>query len=269
MHYYQFNIGDYRKDTVHLSRLEHGIYRDLIDWYYLEEQPIPKETQSVMRRLRLATDEEAKALENVLADFFTLSDDGFRQARIDDEIAQYHANCEKNQQNGKKGGRPKKEKTQSVSSGLPNETQVKAKKTLTNNQEPLTNNQFKEVPTVLVPDLAGQAREADRPASCPTQKLIDLYHQHLPMLPRVEVMNDTRRKHLAARWRSVVTEKEIATSQDPRAQAIEFFDWYFSRVAQSPFLTGKSKNWRADFDFLVNPQKFTKVVEGHYHKEAA
>ena len=38
MHYYKFNIADYRKDTGHLSTIEHGIYRQLIDWYYLDEQ---------------------------------------------------------------------------------------------------------------------------------------------------------------------------------------------------------------------------------------
>lgn len=139
MHYYSFNIGDYRKDTIHLSRVEHGIYRDLIDWYYLEETPIPKETQSVIRRLRLDTEAEKTALWNVLNDFFVLAEDGYRQARIDQEIADYHAQCEKNKRNGTKGGRPKGKKTQSVSSGLPVASQTDA--TANPNQEPLTNNQ--------------------------------------------------------------------------------------------------------------------------------
>ena len=141
MHYYQFNIGDYRKDTIHLSRLEHGIYRDLIDWYYLEETPIPTETQSVMRRLRLDTDLEKTALQNVLSDFFKPSLDGYRQARIDQEIADYHAQCDKNKANGKKGGRPKGKKTQSVSSGLPVASQVDATAN-PDQRQPLTTNQL-------------------------------------------------------------------------------------------------------------------------------
>lgn len=132
MNYYSFRIGDYRRDTMHLSRLEHSIYRDLIDWYYLDEKPIPLETQSVMRRLRLVSQEEAKALQSVLNDFFVQAD-GWRHARIDADISSYHANTEKNRLNGKLGGRPKK--TQSVPSGLPDETQPKG------NQEPRTNNQ--------------------------------------------------------------------------------------------------------------------------------
>ena len=61
MHYYQFNIADYRKDTAHLSLLEHGVYRQLLDWYYISEEPIPKETQVVFRRLCARTQEEQTA----------------------------------------------------------------------------------------------------------------------------------------------------------------------------------------------------------------
>lgn len=143
MHYYTHNIADYRADTGHLSAIEHGIYRQLLDWYYLDEQPIPKETQVVIRRLRLGSEAEAKALQNVLADFFTLQNDGYHQARCDAEIAKYHAKATKNRENGKRGGRPKQgtepKKTQWVIPGLPianpNETQTKG------NQEPITNNQ--------------------------------------------------------------------------------------------------------------------------------
>lgn len=143
MHYYQHNIGDYRKDTSHLSTLEHGIYRQLLDWYYLDEKPIPKETQVVMRRLRLGSESDKSSLENVLADFFILEDDGYHQARCDIEISQYQKNAEKNKANGKKGGRPKANKHKEENPvgyfGLenenPNETESKG------NQEPITNNQ--------------------------------------------------------------------------------------------------------------------------------
>ena len=142
MHYYDFNVADYRKDTHHLEPLEHYIYRFLMDSYYLNEKPIPNETQSVLRRLRRGSD-HLKLLENVLNDFFYLADDGWHHKRIDSEIEAYQARCAKNAKNGKKGGRPKKQqlsaenkpkKTQSVSDGLPDESQKKP------NQEPITNN---------------------------------------------------------------------------------------------------------------------------------
>jgi len=131
MHYYKFNIADYRKDTGHLSTIEHGIYRQLIDWYYLDEQPIPEENQVVIRRLRLGSD-EVKYLQNVLSDFFVLGKTGYTHKRIEVEIKDYAEQVEKNKNNGKLGGRPKK--TQVVIYGLPNESQNNP------NQEPLTTN---------------------------------------------------------------------------------------------------------------------------------
>ena len=131
MHYYKFNIADYRKDTGHLSTIEHGIYRQLIDWYYLDEQPIPEETQVVIRRLRLGSD-EVNFLRNVLDDFFVLGKTGYTHKRIEVEIKDYQEQAEKNKNNGKLGGRPKK--TQVVMSGLPDESQNNP------NHEPLTIN---------------------------------------------------------------------------------------------------------------------------------
>lgn len=138
MHYYQFNIADYRKDTAHLKPIEHYIYRTLIDWYYLDEKPLPKETQVVSRRLGLGK-ESVEDVENVLSDFFVLGEEGWQHRRIDEEITEYHSQCTKNKENGKAGGRPtgsknKPKETQVVSSGNPVVT-------LTTNQEPLTINQ--------------------------------------------------------------------------------------------------------------------------------
>jgi len=151
MHYYKFNIADYRKDTGHLSTIEHGIYRQLIDWYYLDEQPIPEETQVVIRRLRLGSD-EVNFLRNILDDFFVLGKTGYTHKRIEVEIKDYQEQVEKNKNNGKLGGRPKK--TQSVISGLPDQSQNNP------NQEPLTTNHKpkRESATVVAcpPDVSQQ-----------------------------------------------------------------------------------------------------------------
>ena len=121
-----------------------------------------------------------------------------------------------------------------------------------------------KAPTALVDPPA-----ANRPPACPTEEIVGLYHEHLPMLPRVEVLNDARRRTISARWREVVTDQDIRKAPDVRRAAIEWFAWYFGHCARSRFLTGKAKDWRADLDFLMTPSKFAKAVEGSYHKEAA
>jgi len=110
MHYYQHNIGDYRRDTSHLSLLEHGVYRQLMDMYYLSESPIPRETQLVFRRLSARTNDEQKAIEIILSEFFYLTDEGWSHKRCDSEIAVYRDKADTARANGKLGGRPKKTK---------------------------------------------------------------------------------------------------------------------------------------------------------------
>lgn len=137
MNYYSFHIGDYRRDTSHLSLLEHGVYRQLLDWLYLDQRPITSETETVFRRLSARTEDEKNAVLIVLKEFFVLRNDGYVQDRVLHEINEYEAKADRARQAGKLGGRPKK--TDEVISGLSKETDGKANhKPLTINQEPLS-----------------------------------------------------------------------------------------------------------------------------------
>lgn len=143
MHYYKFNIPDWTLHTAHLSLVEEAVYRRLIDHYYDTESPIPEETQSVFRRLRLAS--ESVVADAILREFFLLTDAGWRHKRCDAEILEFHKKAGTNRENGKNGGRPRKDalteipvETQSVISGNPDVTLTTNYKLLTTNQEPIT-----------------------------------------------------------------------------------------------------------------------------------
>lgn len=86
MHYYQHNVGDYRKDTAHLTLLEHGIYRQLLDTYYLTEKPLTANLDHIMRTHSVRTADESQALKNVLDDFFELSQNGYIHSRCEAEL---------------------------------------------------------------------------------------------------------------------------------------------------------------------------------------
>ena len=129
MHYYKFNIPDWVLHTSHLEPDEEAIYFRLLNYYYDTELPIPKETQTVLRRLRLLPYSEKVQI--ILQEYFTLDGNFWYHKRCDFEIEAYHAKAERNRAVGQKGGRPKK--TQTVISGLPKET-------LTKNQELRTKN---------------------------------------------------------------------------------------------------------------------------------
>jgi len=126
MHYYQFNIGDYRAATAHLSNEEDLAYRRLLDMYYDTENQIPLDTQWVAKRLRLDTE----VVKSVLLDMFKLTDAGWQHGRCETVIEQYHAMAEKNRANGRLGGRKK--------NPVASDSQPTAKATI--NDKPITNN---------------------------------------------------------------------------------------------------------------------------------
>lgn len=95
---------------------------------------------------------------------------------------------------------------------------------------------------------------------CPAQAIADLYHRTLPELPAVALLNDTRRRHLQARWR-----------EHEAHRSLEFWQELFETVKASPFLMGNvpgrngGKPFRATFDWIIAPSNFVKIVEGNYH----
>lgn len=114
----------------------------------------------------------------------------------------------------------------------------------------------KNVPTVQVeipPELSTPKRE-----SVPFKEIIDLYHELLPMLPRVEKITKTRQGFLRQRWA-----EDLPT--------LDHWRRYFVYVAKSKFLTGKTQPtngrapFRADLEWLCRPGNYAKVSEEKYH----
>jgi len=102
MHFYQFNIGDYRKDTSHLSILEHGVYRLLLDTYYATELPLTTDIRQLSRMHCLRSADEKAALDVVLSDFFLLTESGYRHNGCDKVLAKVYEKSEKARQSAQK-----------------------------------------------------------------------------------------------------------------------------------------------------------------------
>lgn len=84
MNYYERHLGDYSKDTAHLTMIEHGAYSLLLDRYYSTEERIP--ASQVHRIARARTKEEKQAVDSVLSEFFSLSNGSWINRRADEEI---------------------------------------------------------------------------------------------------------------------------------------------------------------------------------------
>lgn len=242
MHYYKFNIKDWTRDTAHLSVIEEGVYRRLLDHYYESEKPIPSETNMVVRRLRLGGHEDALAV--ILAEFFEAREDGHHHNRCDDEIGKYHAKAGANRENGKRGGRPKK------SEENPDGFELEPTDNL--NHKPLTINQEPEESKALVTDESA-TKAAARPKKVdpvPYDVILDAYRRCLPNLPQPIAMTPRRKAGARGIW------NQYKKSHDP-----DFWERYFTYVSKQEFICNMKA---ANLGWLLNFENMCKVIEGNY-----
>jgi uncharacterized protein YdaU (DUF1376 family) len=136
MYYYQHHIGDYRRDTAHLTLLEHGIYRQLLDLYYISEKPLDA---NAMRLICARSADEMQAAQTILDEFFEFRNGVYYHKRCDAEICAYHAKSEKAASSAK--ARWNKNKDLQDANALPTQSERNADGMLTINHKPLTINQ--------------------------------------------------------------------------------------------------------------------------------
>lgn len=80
-------VGDYQRKTAHLSLVEHGVYALLLDHYYSTGSPLPANAPVLQRVCRAFAPEEQAAVQSVVDQFFTLEDDGYHNAKADEELS--------------------------------------------------------------------------------------------------------------------------------------------------------------------------------------
>lgn len=231
---------------MHLSLLEHGVYNQLLDWYYLEERPLPLDNRTLFRRLSARSEIEQQAVTDVLSEMFTQTDEGWVHNRVEREIAQYKAKANQAREAGKLGGRPSKKGIGSDGNRDGFEKEPDAKPTA--NREPITNKEDMVKTAAAVVD------------ACPQQQIIDLYHEALPTGRQVREWTPARAAALRSRWR-----------ESPKRQSLDWWRRFFAYCGQSPFLTGKAstpgrKPFELSLDWLIKPENMAKVIEGAYHE---
>jgi hypothetical protein len=95
--------------------------------------------------------------------------------------------------------------------------------------------------------------------NCPITRIVALYHERLPELPKVEKITPARAGMIRQRWR-----EDLPT--------IGHWENFFDFVRASRFLMGKSPPsgtrppFIADLEWLVRPSNFAKIAEEKYHR---
>jgi hypothetical protein len=192
----------------------------------------------------------------VLEEFFLSTDAGFINPRADLEIAKYKEFSEA----GKRGA-AKRWGSNGEANSPPNATPI-----ATNNHKPITIN---HKPDISICPPSGEPEDKTGLPKCCHQEVIDLYHQKLPTLRKVEVWNDARKGYLRQRWRDVSQELSL----EKPIQTEDVLSWwsdFFTHIGQSKFLTGRvndksGRAFTADLEWILKPSNFAKIIEGKYH----
>lgn len=79
---------------------------------------------------------------------------------------------------------------------------------------------------------------------------VEQYHSFCPNMTQVKVMNKTRKGYINARVKEFGVGKIVEV---------------LSKAGKSDFLNGNNSNrWKADFEWIIRPENFVKVLEGKY-----
>ncbi|MCV3907890.1 DUF1376 domain-containing protein [Pseudomonas aeruginosa] len=278
--YIQLYVADYLADTMHLSTEEHGAYLLLIFNYWQTGKPIPKVRLS---RIARVPNDRWPAVEASLSEFFNDNGNEWVHERIERDLLAVDSTRNQRSAAGKASAAAKKARKEAEHKRESNARSTTVESSLqqnsTNRDTDTDTDTERDSPTDVglvdasrqpAPSTDEDLFEPEQPESlnghqhgikpCPAQAIADLYHQVLPELPAVALLNDTRRRHLQARWR-----------EHEAHRSLDFWRELFETVKASPFLMGNvpgrngAKPFRATFDWIIAPSNFVKIVEGNYH----
>jgi uncharacterized protein YdaU (DUF1376 family) len=239
MHYYSFNPKDYMSKTAFLEPMEDLAYRRMLDHCYLTELPLPKDVGEIAMLIRMRSHTES--IKIVLHYFFKLTSKGYVCDRVTRELAAYHSKSEK----AKASADARWEKQRNKSKDLPKENSEcnpdanalrdecernANNKQLTNNQEPLTSNQYKytfDLNTVNTNLKISGRHEVDQKYIDDLQSQFELYYADQYMVENKAlvkfiqwiVRNQDSKKQNAAKPKNQTAQERTANEHDRWRQA--------------------------------------------------
>lgn len=234
-----FYVADYLKDTMHLTRDQHGGYMLLLMACWNCGGRLPNDNAQ-LAALAKATPAEWRKMAPILRRFFTADGDELVHGRVVQEHEKAQRLSEIRRENGGKGGRPKKQtETDGKATGLAN-----GKLAETPSPSPVGKEANASTPT--------QDAKASLVAGSDAKAAFDEWNALAKRLalPLAKDLTPARRKAINAR---------LATA------GLDGWREALSAVEASPHCRGENdRSWRADLDFVANPSKFQKLLEGSY-----
>ena len=282
VNFFKLYIGDYQRDTAHLSITEHGAYMLMLQHYYATEKPLP--IGKALHRMLRATDKaERDAIDAVAAQFWTTTEAGLVNERADRELTKADAQAETNRrianerEAARKAAREQHEKStnrgkkNSSPAGSDDEKQREKSLESARNQEVDAAHNESEGITQVVDFVAAASTERgtnrstiDQPNQTP-----DTRHQ----TPEEKTEKTARGARLLPDWVLPEEWRDWAQQErpdlDPQVTAERFRDYWTAR----PGAGGRKLDWQATWRNWVReeraapPLRAVKGAEPEWRRE--
>ncbi len=259
-----FYTGDYRRDTQHLSMLEHGAYCLMLMHCWDQKGPLPLDERRIFGICNARSNEEMGAVRHVLGEFFTRMDDGWYNRRMQLEIERAEAVSSKRSDAGKRGYEAK------AKSLVKKAIQANARQVLSKSLASASTPTPTLTPTPTPTELPlSHSVDTDPPLrglpACPVEKIIEIWNATVGNAGGQRAINLSakRRAMIASRWREVAP----ATVEE----GIKWFEDLFRvHVAPSKFATGRKPGkdgnaWRIGINNVMRSElQLDEIAEGKY-----
>lgn len=247
---FQFYPKDFLADTLAMPLKVRGAYMTLLCYAWVNGS-IP-DTKMQLRQILGVSKVDLTEIQMHLRDKFVDNPEHngtLVNPRMERERQKQSEFREARARAGRKSGeqRRNKKRTQSNSSSSSSSSKKHASPKGTSSREhPFGNDAVDDNEEVKAPT----------PNAVPLQKIVDLYHEHCPKLPRVKVLNEKRKRVLRARWK-----------EDKKRQVLDWWIKYFQYIDKQPFLNGENdRGWLADIDFVSRESGMIHIIEGKYER---
>ena len=144
MKHYPHHISDFNNATRHLTRVERGLYRDLLELYYETEKSLPIDVFAVCRLI--VANELSTDVERMLNEFFIQTSQGWYHVRCDEEISKYQSNNSQRAQAGKASAAKKALKKHQALNGDSTSVEIPLNENPTGIQNQSTNKPINQEP---------------------------------------------------------------------------------------------------------------------------
>lgn len=243
--WYPWQPALFQMDTLDLTLEQDGFYRRLIDHYMITREPLPNSKGALARIVGCSLDVVEQNYAAVIKQYFFFENELLQHKKCNEILDDQDKRSRKKSKAGKKG----------------------AKKRWSQDAE------NKQENAAAIADPMATAWQLHGTGQDKTGQDNGLSKDRLPEPSKnpdeIQIAFDTyntiAEKHkLPIAQRLTPKRKSALNARLKECKGIEGWNHAMRLVGESDFLCGRVKNWRADLDFIINPNKFTSIMEGKY-----